>query len=47
MYLVAAQAVAGTELTDPGLDLALQRLKPGAHPERLHRAIACSASART
>jgi hypothetical protein len=34
MYLIAAQAVAGTELTDPGLDLALQRLESGelVHP---------------
>jgi hypothetical protein len=29
VHLVAAQRVAGAELVDPGLDLALQRLKPG------------------
>ena len=29
VHLVAAQPIAGTELADPGLDLALQRLKPG------------------
>src|SRR5208337_1667930 len=29
VHLVAAQPSAGAELADPGLDLALQRLKPG------------------
>src|SRR5271166_3784435 len=29
VHLVAAQPTAGAELADPGLDLALQRLKPG------------------
>jgi hypothetical protein len=34
VHLIAAQPTAGTELADPGLDLALQRLKPGelVHP---------------
>jgi hypothetical protein len=33
VHLVAAQPTAGAELADPGLDLALQRLKPA---ELLH-----------
>ncbi len=34
VHLVAAQPTAGAELVDPGLDLALERLKPGelVHP---------------
>ena len=51
VHLVAVQPVAGAEIADPGLDLALQRLQPGelihspghllkeSHDQRAHRRV--------